>query len=323
MKREIFNRLLLLMLLMPLIYSTGCGVAKSAYQLGADTAKSLTEKIVPGEKPLLKKRVMVSSVMNQAGIKEEKVARLTEMLVTLLEKDDHLLVTLWEGPAPSREKVRSPQFGVVIDPELVKKADEKGMNVLVTCILNPFEVTTKKSGIWPFRRVKREVEVSIAVNALDITTGTLFLTNLETKMIKIQPGLTEQLVETRNVDVVDVREIDKDEEIPDKELFSIMEKQSSKVIDALDRQHWSGKIHVSQKDVIRINGGKDIGITEGDIFEVFGIGESISSPGGKKYSFLGPKVGEIRADEIFDDYSLATPLGNERFENGQVIKLKR
>ena len=95
------------------------------------------------------------------------------------------------------------------------------------------------------------------------------------------------------------------------------------MIDALDRQPWTGKIQVLQNDVIRINGGKDIGITQGNIFAVFGIGESIRSADGEKYYFQGPEVGDIRVDEVFNDYSLASSLGNYRLETGQVIRLQR
>ncbi len=72
-----------------------------------------------------------------------------------------------------------------------------------------------------------------------------------------------------------------------------------------------------------INGGKDIGVTEGSIFEVFDKGEPIQSINGKDYFYLGMKVAEVRAEEVMQKYTLAAPLNNERLIDGQLVRLKR
>ena len=313
MKRDSFTGLFLIFLLLVLINGIGCSAAKSVYRIGTDTVKSVTNKIKPGEKPVLRKRVMVTPVIAQAGIGEEKVAQLTDSMINYLKEDDHLLISMSTEPAPSRKKIRSPQFGVVIDPELIKKAEDKGMDVLITSILNPFEVTYEKSGIWPLRKIRRKIEISMAVNAIDINNGTLFLTTLKTKVIKTKEEVLE--------DQEDIWEIDY--HILDKALSPILKDQAAAVLDALIKQPWAGRIVSVDNEIIRINGGKDIGVSEGNIFEVFGKGESIHSVSGKDYYLLGPKVGELKAEKVMQDHSSAVPLNGEKFAVGQVIIIKR
>jgi len=313
MKRDLFMKFSLLVLTFSLILGTGCGAARSMYKAGSDSVKSVTGKVRPGEKPILKKRVLVAPVMDQAGIGEEAAARLTKGLANLLKDDDYLLINVTEREMPSGIEKRSPRFGVVIDPALVKKAEERDMDVLITCFLNPFDVTLQKSGIWPFRKIKREVEISISVNALNIRNGTLFLTNIETKKIK-----TPEVKETEDEDKWKI-----DQTILDKTLPSILDDQASAILDALSNQPWTGKIIQAEGNTLRINGGKDIGINESMVFEVFGKGESIRSLNGREYYLLGSKVGEIKADEVMQNYSTTVPPKNTQFESGYTIRVKR
>ncbi|MBW2610048.1 MAG: hypothetical protein JRC68_06860 [Deltaproteobacteria bacterium] len=313
MKRDIRTRLFLIILLFPLIHGIGCGAAKSVYQKSADAVKSVSNSIRPGEKPILKKRILISPVMDQAGVGEAKVSQLTDNLVQFLEKDGRLLVNRATGPASSGANPRSPQYGIVIDPELIKRAEKIGMNVLITSILHSFEVTTKKTGIWPWRKFKREVDISMAVNAIDITNGTLFLTNIEEKKIMAPVEASEGRKDKWETNDM----------ILDKALSPMLKDHATAILDALNNQPWTGKILPADNKALRISGGNDIGITKGNVFEVFGKGEAIHAKGGKDYYILGPKVGEIRADNIMRDYSTAVPLIGERFQEGQVIRLKR
>lgn len=312
MKRDVYRRLLFIILFVSSLHMIGCSAARSVYEISANTAKSVSNKVKPGKKPLLRKRVLVSHVMDQAGVGKKKATQLTDTLVQGLEKDRHLLITRSTESIHSRKKIRSPQYGVVIDPDLAKKAEKMNMDVLVITVLHPFEVTLKKGGIWPLRRIIREVEISMAVNALDITNGTLFLSNLENRKVKLKGDVLE--------DQEDKWEID--DKILDKVLASIMKKQTSSIIDALKNQPWTGKIIVAGNETLMINGGKDVGITEGSVFEVFSQGELIASFSGKNISSLGSKLGEIKVGKVLDYNSLVIPLMGEGLEDGQVVRIK-
>ncbi|HEJ83919.1 MAG TPA: hypothetical protein ENO25_05065 [Desulfobacteraceae bacterium] len=312
MNKKRIAGLLLFMVSFPMLWFNGCGTAKSALELSAEAVKDVSDKILPGKEAVLKKRVLISPIMNQAGVDDEKIAMLNKRLEETLVVDSLITRTLSRGPAPSRAEMRTPHFGVIIDPDLVKKAEDMDMNVLITCTLNPFEIETKKSGIWPLHRVKRQVEISISLQAIDVTYGTLFFNGLENRKFKIDKDLSEKEEENWGID----------DETLNEEFASILDDLSADLLDALRTLPWSGRIERFDNGTIRVNGGSDIGITEGSILEVYGKREEIRSVSGRSYYFLGPKDGEIRIEKVADHYSQAVPLGEEQFEVGQVVRIK-
>jgi len=303
------TRLFIPIILFALVLGSGCSTAESVYRLSADAVKS----IMPGEEALLRKRVLVVPVINQAGVKEEAVTQITNTLQDLLMKDDLISATLLKDFKTFGLDTSSPQYEIVIDPELEKKAEEMGMDILIVTTLNPFEVSTKKSGVWPFRKMKKEVIISMSMSALDITNGTLVLVATETRTIKTDFE--------ESVDQADTWEVDY--QILDKEVSSILKTHSSAVSDELDDKPWTGKIILADNKTVMINGGQDIGVTQGSVFEVFSKSESIQSLSGKDYFFLGPKTGEIIAQEVMQKYTLAVSINDGTFEDGQLIRLKR
>ena len=323
MKRDFITRTLPVILLFFFLLGAGCSTVKSFLNTGTSAVTSVYKKVRPA-KPGLKKKVLVLPFLNQAGLGKAKVEQITITLIDLLKENQYLLVHKAVEPIPTSVKIRSPKFGIVIDPDLAKKAEEMGMNALITVVLNPFEVHSKKSGIWPFRKIKRKLEISMVVNVLDITNGTLFLTNIESRRIKIpERDFEEDLI----IKEEEKREIEDDiasigEEKFNKILTDILEDQASAITNTLDYQPWSGRVlSANQKNII-ISAGKDVGLTAGSVFEVFGKGESISSASGRSLFLLGPKVGEIKTVRLMESYASAVPLTGGQFRAGQVIKMK-
>ena len=298
------------------VYETGARTAKSVYQTGVGTAKSAYGKVTgnhgSGDKSLLKKKILLLPIMDQAGIGEAKIEQMTAKLAELLNEDEHLMVHKAAMSMKPTSKGRSSQFGIVIDPELAQITEEMGMNILITAILTPFEVHSKKTGMWPVAKIKREIEISMVVNVLDITNGTLFLTNLESKRIKIDE------------DEMEIREggMELDNLVLDKELFPILEDHALAVRDVLEDEPWTGRLLSADNNAIMINAGEDVGITEDRVFDVFAAGDSIRSASGQMLHLLGPKIGEIKVSEVMRNYSSAVPLSGDGFKAGYVIKMK-
>ena len=313
MKTNFFKKLSIMTLIMFLVSGFGCSTVKSTYRLGEQTAKSLTNKLKAGEDPILKKRVLVPHIIDQAGIGEENTAKITDDLVSLLREDSHLLVKKLSEPLSTGDNIRSPQYGVIIEPSLIEMAEKMGMDVLLLGVLNPFESTVKNTGIWPLRKIKREVEMSVALNALNITNSTLFLTHLETREIKFEEKEADTPNNKKSIDF-------KYLEAP---LSEIMEDHVSELTFELNNQSWEGKIAVTGDGSLRINGGSAIGVVKGQVFEVFGKGEPITSVDGREYYIRGKRIGELRADVVMQDYSFAAPVTGDQFEEGQIVRVKR
>jgi hypothetical protein len=301
MKRVILTALISAMGLCFLILGLGCGTTKSVY------------KKVTFSDTTLKKRVLVLPLLDQAGAGEAKTEALTARLVELLKEGESLSVHRGTVPTLSRQRLRSPKFAVVIDPARIQEADQMGMNVLIAGVLNPREVTARKWGIWPIKGVKREMELSLLLNAYDIIDGTLFLTHLETRKIKLSTDDLESAAEGKYV--IDETELEE-------ELSDILEDQASTIRDELEDHPWRGKIMSVDGETVMVNAGRDIGLSDGSMFHVYSKGERIRSLDGKYFYLLGPKVGEIKTVNVTDTQASAVPVNGGPFRPGQIITIK-
>ena len=295
-----------LLFLFPLIQASGCGTTKTIYKK--------VSKTVAFYKPSLQKRVLVLPILDQSGLQERRVAELTVALVEFLNEKKELLVQRATDDLPLDTQLRSPRFGIIVDPDLAKRAEEMCMNVVITAVISPFEVRRKKTGIWPFRGTKTQFEVSMVVNALDISNGTLFLTHLESKRVKAEVAGDFLILEGKEPRI--------DGAALDKALPKIVKAQASAIAKALEDHPWSGRILSADEEGVMISAGHDIGLKAESVFEVFARGEPIQSASGRSLFLMGPKVGEIKTVEIMESYAAAVPLGEARFNVGQVIRIK-
>lgn len=254
-------------------------------------------------------------ILNQSGLEEDRVEEMNADLIQRLSDEKDLVVKTAEArPQPTLAIRRSPLYGVVTDPGLTRMADEMGVNVLVSTVLNPVEVYTKKTGFWIFKGVKREIEISIVVNAIDVVNGTLFLSNLESKRVKIFPD--EDMIDFEAERTLAPEELDKI-------MSRLFNAQTSAITDTLRRHPWMGKILSVDGNKAIINAGSDVGISEGMVFDVFGNGEPIKSFNGRTYYLRGAKEGEIQVEDLGENRAQVVLLeGSRSLVAGQVIREK-
>ena len=277
---------------------------------GCSTTKSVVDKIVPGA-PDLKKRVMIAPLVDQAEFGRDRTAQIAANFVELLKESPNLL--LFQGPRDihSGTDSKSPEFGIVIPPELVQRAQDLGMNALIIAVLNPLEATTRKTGIWPFRDISRIIEISMTVNIVDTTSGCLYLTKLDSEEMDF---LIDELPGRDENEVLD--------QIIEAKMPRILKRQSSAVIESLMKEPWTGQILSVEDGMIKINGGKDVGVRPDQLFTVFAQGETITCRAGRSFDILGKKIGEIKTTSIMEKHSLAEPLDGGPFKAKQFIRLK-
>jgi hypothetical protein len=265
----------------------------------------------------LKKKVMLLPILDQAGLGEAKIETITSVLVSALIEEGNALITRTPNHGVATERARSPKYGIVIEPTQARKAAEMGMNVLLSAVISPIDFTSRKAGIWPFRKVKHEGEVSMVVNAFDLATGTLFLSHLESRKIGAEVDILEEGEES----LTSKPEVD--EKALEKAFVEIVDAEALEVSEALRQQIWSGKILATEGERIILSAGKDVGVKTGQIFEVYGQGEPLRASDGSLISPLGSKVGEIKVVEVLESKAEANPVASEAFAPGQVIRLKR
>ena len=275
---------------------------------GCSTTKYLVQKIKP-DKPDLKKRVMVLPVIDREVPGSERASQITADFVDLLRKSSHLL--LYDPPKglswPS--EIKSSRFGAVTHPELVKKAEDLGMNAIITGVLEPTQTTTNKIGIWPFRKSCRIHEVSVVMNVVDARSKALSLSRLESEVVSVPLDKAQGRNEEETID-----------QLLKEALARVVKRQALAVVTSLVEEPWTGRILAVKNDTIKINAGKDVGLQPGHRFEVYARGESITAQGGGSFELLGKKIGEIEATSIMEKHSLAVAAAKESFLAGQAIR---
>ncbi|MDD5205282.1 MAG: hypothetical protein PHS17_07660, partial [Desulfobacterales bacterium] len=220
-----------------LLSTVGCGKAKSIYRSISDENTRASVSTGP-DRSGLKKRVLLVPFLNQAAISEKRMEEITSLFVSLLEKDPNILLEKTTEPLPSTMKMRSPQFGIVTDAGLAKKAEELGVNVLMTVVVNPYDVRLKRSGIWPFRKTKQEVDVSVVVNCLDLFNGTLFLSHSENEKLDLAIDEDEEFEEEVSIKKPGMPQLD--EKVFHRTLSRILERQAAMVQSAMRNLPWTG-----------------------------------------------------------------------------------
>ena len=287
-----------------LLLTTGCGSTSSV-------VKSV-KRTIKGTGDGLMKRIVVLPIIDQAGIGEGGVSRLSDRLMEQLAASGQVSVQKADGLIPFARRPTSTKFEISFDPDVIKIAEEMNLNAVAMFVIPPLEFNTKLKGIWPFRKPRREAEVSLIVVAVDIMNGTLFLNHMVSEHVVLadaepdMPQREERIADDRLYDILE-------------ELF---EDQVSALLEGLQEQPWSGRVVSAEGKNLIINAGRDVGLQEGKVFEVFGRGEPINSASGKSLFLLGPKVGEIKVVEVMDSYASAAPLAEEEFRAGQVIRVK-
>jgi hypothetical protein len=286
---------------------------------GCSTTKNLTKKVLPDSwarkimtnEADLKKRVMIFPFVDQAGVGPEMTKKLGHEFYKHLRETPNLL--LYDPPDGvfSTQAMESPQFGVVTSSKLVDIATDMGMNALIIGVLNPVEIAVHKTGIWPFDGWKRIFTVSAAVNVIGTASKTLIYTDVALEEYDMSLEESEQLDQENYIQKITL------EALPDliHKLGSIMD---FKVSD----EPWTGKIVAVDGDTIMINAGKEVGLEDEAVFEVYSVGESISSGTGRTIHLLGETVGEIKVTSVMEKHSLAEPLDGGPFKAKQFIRLK-
>jgi hypothetical protein len=296
-----------------------CSYSRSIYEsVVGSSSESLYDLGFSGA-PVLKKRVLVLPFLDQAGLGREKVDKFTEIFLSQFNQEGHYLIRMGSLPPGSGARIGVPEFGIIAGPEEATKAADMGMNILISAVLSPENVRTRKKGIWPFRRVVADVEIPMIMNAFDVVNGTLYLTHLESVKIETtveefdpffdeDPGKLKYSLDPKQVEQA---------------YAQILERQARALHRKLRGQPWMGRIVAVDSRGAVINAGEDVGLKPGAVFEVLGKAETIQSAAGKPVSLLGPRIAEIKVTELKEDRALATPLSDLQVQAGQIIRIKR
>ncbi|MBW2093687.1 MAG: hypothetical protein JRI80_02255 [Deltaproteobacteria bacterium] len=276
---------------------------------GCSSTHSLLKRIRSSE-PLLAKRIKVIPFLDETHLGGNLGNAFTAEFISKIRKIPFVILDEKPFGLSMPDNMKSPRFGIVTPKNFIRKAEERGLNILITGVLNPVDVTMKRTGIWPFRKNTRFYEISVVVNLIDVSTGAVLFTRLETRKFS---GSEEEYADN---DKEFMAELIKDH------LPEILKKQVSAITEVLEGIPWIGKVLSAEDKAIRVNGGRDVGIKKGDVFQVFSYEKWINSMSGRPYPVRSQRVGEIEIVSVDDHEAVARPLSGGAFTIGQVILLK-
>lgn len=271
----------------------------------------------------LKKKILVLPVLNYTGLQEAKAEQIRSQLLEALQKETRILIRKDAAFLASNfqpTKVMLPEFGLWSDPELLKKAEEEGLNILLLPILNPFEIHEIRTGIWPLLKSKQELELSMTLNAFDPVHHTVYLIHLENRRITIPKfdlqgfGPGDQASNEQKWKSIS-------DPTWEKNWSHIIARQVAIFLKETVKRPWTGQIVSAEPETVLINAGRDIGLRDGLVCEVFEKVESLG-PNNWKVFLEGPKVGEIQITKTMDQTALAVPLDKAEIKPGQLIRVK-
>jgi hypothetical protein len=271
----------------------------------------------------LKKRILVLRTLNYSGLEETIAKQTRSQFLEAIQKGDPILIQKDIALSASNSqppKVILPEFGIWSDAELLKKAEEEGLSILLLPILNPFEIHEIRTGIWPLLKNKQELELSMTLNVFDPIHHLVYLIPLESQKItlpKFDQGLGFGDPVTNE---------QRWKSIPEaawqKHWSHIITRQAAAFLKETAKQPWTGQILSIESETVLINAGRDIGLQDGQVFEVFEKVESQQGAGIWKVFIEGPKVGEIKVTKTMDKTALAVPLDKAEIKPGQLIRVK-
>jgi hypothetical protein len=281
----------------------------SIFIWGCSTNRSFWSGIGRGES-VLAKRAAVVPFMNETHLGSDLGHECTAEFLAKLGKIPSVILDEKPFDLSTQHDLKSPRFGIVTPKDLIQKAEQHGLNLLITGVLNPVDITTGRTGIWPFRKNTRFYTVSLVVNLIEVNTGAVLLTRLESETFH---GPDEEFADSEKEFMIELIK----NHLPD-----ILKKQIGAISDVLDRTPWIGKVLSGGDKAVRINGGRDIGVENGQVFLVFSYGKWVPSLSGRPYPVRSKTVGEIEVVSVGDKESVARPLSGGPFAAGQVILLK-
>jgi hypothetical protein len=276
--------------------------------MGCGVTRALVDKVTPGQAKL-KERIMAFPLIDDAGFGPQDTARLTQEFFDHLAQSPYVVLEEPFKGATLVVRDKSIRFGFVLDAEVVARAQAMGVNWALIGIIQPFEVSSQRTGIWPFRGNKTDFEVSLAVSVVDITNATLLFTRQESRHIRFDAEdvdrRTERLVR---------------DEAMEGDMPKILKDQAKAVIKALRKNRWKGRIVQVNDGTIRINAGRDVGLEPGHRFEVFAPGETVTAKGGRNIQIMGERIGVIEAETVGDTQATAVAVSGEGFRPGMTIQ---
>lgn len=195
---------------------------------------------------------------------------------------------------------------------LVSTAKKLGLNSVI--IVRPLEIeaTEKEKGFWLMRDTHYFGIVQTDIEVYNIATGAKLLHKSLDQDAEISGTDFDSVKSGRINDIYELDEAAED----------IAEQAGELVCEVIDKQPWQGYVVSVNKNKILLSSGRESGLAQGDILDVFENIEIIKGKNAQQFFVPGQKIGEIRLNAVFVGKSEAVLIKGTIIKAGYTVRVQ-
>ena len=291
------------------LYVVGC-----LFLPGCATTEKITADIL-GKGPTLSKKISFLPPVNGSGYGGEDFQRAAaaQLRAFLNRRCNNLRIMDSRNILKALQDIPRLPSGQIDNLALAKPGRVFGLSAVVNQTIGQMECLTEKRGIWGFRRTCRLARLSFRVRVYDIETTAILLDEI-----------VEEDVEVSEYDWDNIKTANGyNKGIASRLLAKMTDKTGNIICERLAEEPWKGYIITGSDKTFTISAGTDVGLTVGDVLEVFGLGEPMKGQEGHIYLVSGPKIGEIKITKVKKDRAEAARILGYDLEQSSFVQLKR
>jgi len=175
-----------------------------------------------------------------------------------------------------------------------------GANAVLSETIFDISGKTERRGILWFRDSKSFLQFNVGVAALDMETGARFLDETYEDEIEIDPFDLEIFERERRIQGKAIEEA----------LREAAEELAETACERIQEIPWKGFL-VSGGDLVQIAAGENVGVTAGDVFDVYATGKEMQGIEGQLFYLPGKKVAQVRVVSVTPDRAIAEVVASE------------
>ncbi len=295
---------------------TGCGTVQRSYHAVMEGGHEALRWVKSTDDDLIKK-VGVHQVNNWSGYTAPDFETVqTRRLAELLQAETKDLIIIPPGTPEAPELLtrlpRTPE-NAIDNLEVALQARKTGLNALVVASLIDVRDRRQEKGLWWFKDVFDEIEMTINVEVYDSQTAAKilderFIHRIEADMPLAMPG--QPPASALPLQVI--------EEIEEKIWPDVVRR----IVDEMVVIPWVGFIQTVSDAAVTLTAGAESGLEAGDVLDVFDSGRIIEGVGGGRFLVPGAIIGEIEVASASPGRIEARILSGDRITPGLAVTLK-
>ncbi len=195
--------------------------------------------------------------------------------------------------------------------KLCETGRQLGLTTILTGSVTDITIYDEsRRGILFWKKTLPEISMTVRIELFDTETGTkLFDESYTLKQDSDKNGI--ELAKSGKIDEVFL-----------KEAIKYFTSSPRKIIsNIMVEQKWKGYISSVSGSNASVSSGRNMGVASGMVFDVFG-NSIINGLENQKFMIPGPKIGEVKITNVFDNSSEALVISGNALKEGFAIKSK-